>query len=329
MARYALCLLIGALAAWLASSAPAAAGRVNSTGGWLDRPLTNWNRPNGRAPSLPDPADIPDIAAPPACDKQLRRPVTAAERELIKRGWKLFGAAQAFDATQVAMATTGFDDMCRPLGYQAFVYWEGRYAGTLAPSAMNGRTDGALADVKLVSPTSLIAEFNRYAPGDPACCPSRVATVTYELSRDDAPVLKATSVAHRPACPQASAEPPAAPKPPANASLAGRRWTLARIEGEAVGGGECFIELDASAMRVSGSDGCNRFTGSYTVRGDRLKFSPLAGTKRACLDEAVRKLERRFHRALPQVNRFAVRDNQLMLYNGHRLLLTLIAQTAD
>ncbi len=318
-------LFIGAFAL-LTLSAPVAGSHRLLTGGWLDRPLTTWNHPHGRPPAPPD---IPDVAAPAVCNGQLRRPVTAAEQALVKQGWKLFGAVQMFDATQVVMATTGFDDRCRPLGYQVFVYSEGRYAGTLAPTAMNAWTDGALVDVKLVSPTSLIAEFHRYAPGDRACCPSRTATVTYELSLDDAPVIKATDVVHRPACPPAAGEPPPIATPPADTTLGGRRWVLARIEGETVRSGECFIEFNPAALRVTGSDGCNRFTGSYTVRGDRLKFSPLAGTKRACLDEAVRKLERRFHRALPQVNRFAVRGNQLLLYNGDRLLLTLIAQTAD
>ncbi|MCS7080577.1 MAG: META domain-containing protein [Chloracidobacterium sp.] len=311
-----------------ALSTPEAAGRRATavTGLWLDQPLTNWNRPDGRTPSPPEPADIPDIAAPAVCNERLRRPVTAAERTLVKRGWKLFGAAQTFDATQVILATTGWDGMCRPVGYQAFVYWDGRYAGTLAPVAMNARTDGALADVTLVTPTELVAEFDRYAAGDPACCPSRRAVVTYTLHHDDLPVVVATNVRHRPACPDAGSEPPANPEPPTDTTLSGRRWTLTKLEGKPVNTAEPFLEFDASTLRVTGSDGCNRFAGRYDIRGDRIKFFQLAGTKRACLDEAVRKLEMRFNRALPKVNRFVVRDNQLLLYNGRQLLMTLTAK---
>ncbi|OYT69698.1 MAG: hypothetical protein CFK52_13170 [Chloracidobacterium sp. CP2_5A] len=323
MTRFIICLFAGAFAL-LSLAAPAATSRRAAGGDWLDQPLTDWNRPDGRLPSLPAPANIPDIGAPAVCNERTRQPVTAAERALVKRGWKLFGAAQAFDMTQVVMAATGFDEMCRPLGYQAFVYWEGRYAGTLAPSAMNARADGALVSVKLLSPTRLVAEFDRYAAGDRACCPSRTATVSYALRRDDLPALKATDVTHRPACPGA-AEPPTDAETPA-AALGGRRWTLAEIGAEAVSGSECFIEFNPSSKRVVGSDGCNRFMGSYESQGDRLKFSRLAGTKRACLDEAARKLEMRFNRALPKVNRFAVTDNQLMLYNGGQLLMTLNAK---
>jgi heat shock protein HslJ len=34
--------------------------------------------------------------------------------------------------------------------------------------------------------------------------------------------------------------------------------------------------------RVYGDSGCNRFTGSYTIKGDRIKIGPLASTLKAC-----------------------------------------------
>ncbi|HWA15499.1 MAG TPA: META domain-containing protein [Gemmatimonadales bacterium] len=35
-------------------------------------------------------------------------------------------------------------------------------------------------------------------------------------------------------------------------------------------------------MRASGFAGCNRFSGTYTVAGDSLRFGPLMSTKMAC-----------------------------------------------
>ena len=35
-------------------------------------------------------------------------------------------------------------------------------------------------------------------------------------------------------------------------------------------------------MRVEGFSGCNRFAGSYTLEGDRIRLGPLAGTMMAC-----------------------------------------------
>ena len=63
--------------------------------------------------------------------------------------------------------------------------------------------------------------------------------------------------------------------------------------------------------RVSGSGGCNRFTGSYTFTDGELSFGPLAGTKMMC-PEAVMDQEDRFHRALGAVDRVE-RDGPFLL----------------
>ena len=38
------------------------------------------------------------------------------------------------------------------------------------------------------------------------------------------------------------------------------------------------------AGRVSGSDGCNRLTGTYQLNADRVTFGQMAGTQMACLN---------------------------------------------
>ena len=67
--------------------------------------------------------------------------------------------------------------------------------------------------------------------------------------------------------------------------------------------------------RVSGSGGCNRFTGSYTFTDGELSFSPLAGTKMMC-PEAVMDQEDRFHMALGTIERVAVDGPFLLIYAG-------------
>jgi heat shock protein HslJ len=49
--------------------------------------------------------------------------------------------------------------------------------------------------------------------------------------------------------------------------------------------------------RISGSTGCNRFTGTYQQDGTALKFSPLAVTKMAC-PPPLDALERSFLQAM-------------------------------
>jgi hypothetical protein len=166
-------------------------------GSWLDRsPFPRWNRPGGRVPHLPEP---PSHGAPhERCRDQVRAPGTPAERAVVRKGWKLYGASRIFGNSVVFTAMSDTDGMCRPLGYQAFVYSEGRYAGTLSPVPMNSRQDGALTRIHLTSPTRIIAEFARYAPSDPLCCPSRKVHVLYTLRNDEIPHLEASGVTSEP-----------------------------------------------------------------------------------------------------------------------------------
>ncbi len=67
--------------------------------------------------------------------------------------------------------------------------------------------------------------------------------------------------------------------------------------------------------RVSGSGGCNRYTGSYTYGDGELTFGPLAGTKMMC-PEAVMDQEDRFLEALGAIDRVAVDGPFLLIYAG-------------
>jgi len=82
---------------------------------------------------------------------------------------------------------TGHDGMCRPLGYQVFVFVEGQFAGTLSPAPMDSRTDGALENIVWTASADgtveLSALFNRSSEGDPLCCPSRTSFVHYRIDR--------------------------------------------------------------------------------------------------------------------------------------------------
>jgi hypothetical protein len=170
--------------------------------GWLDRPLANWNRQGLALPQLPRPVLQDDSTNIGRCRAdQVRKPANAAEKALAARGWLMYGPVYSYDSTRIVTALSGFDGMCRPLGYQAFVYWDGRYAGTLSPLPMNSRTDGALTSIHLTGPARFSADFARYRESDPLCCPSRVDSVAYELRRDDVPTLAATRVTQTVACP--------------------------------------------------------------------------------------------------------------------------------
>ena len=66
--------------------------------------------------------------------------------------------------------------------------------------------------------------------------------------------------------------------------------------------------------RVSGSDGCNRITGSYTLKGEGVTFGQIAGTQMACPDTAD--VAGRFHSALKGTSHWRIVGSRLELFGA-------------
>ncbi len=64
-------------------------------------------------------------------------------------------------------------------------------------------------------------------------------------------------------------------------TLAGSNWTFVSIGGVSVAA-DRPTSLQFDGNRLSGSAGCNRFSGSYSVDGTTLKAGPLMATEMAC-----------------------------------------------
>ena len=72
------------------------------------------------------------------------------------------------------------------------------------------------------------------------------------------------------------------PKPAAGDTLSGTRWSLVSIGGSPVLASES-TSLQFEKGRLSGSDGCNRYTTIYNASDGSLKIGPnIAGTRMAC-----------------------------------------------
>jgi hypothetical protein len=184
---------------------------LTTSAAWLDLAAPPaWNDPSAKIPRAP--TSTPDPLLATQCARQVRPAASAADRAVIAAGWKLMGASQRFGGTEVVGGQSAFDGMCRPLGYQFFVFAGGRLAGTISPEPMDSRTDGAAQIPQLVSAGELVAVFSRYAPSDPLCCPSRVTTVQYRLEKGPkGQVLVATTAATLPTGEPKAAATPAAP----------------------------------------------------------------------------------------------------------------------
>lgn len=161
---------------------------------WLDQNLTNWNSPKNAIPQAPK-AEI-DANLMKQCQEGFRRPTTPEDNSLSRNGWMLFGPIQSYAGTTLITATSNVDGMCRPLQYQAFIFVDGQFAGTLSPQLMDSRTDGSTGPMFLTGESNFSVEFNRYQEKDPLCCPSGVSRVSYQIQRqNNAPIVVPLEVA--------------------------------------------------------------------------------------------------------------------------------------
>ncbi|WP_299426822.1 META domain-containing protein [uncultured Shimia sp.] len=97
--------------------------------------------------------------------------------------------------------------------------------------------------------------------------------------------------------------------------LSGSNWLVAQINGQVVEAAQGPLLQFGSDGQVSGTSGCNRFSGGYTATGGQLEFGPLATTRMACpgpLDQQ----EKAFFQALSKVVGFEVRDGIAVLLDA-------------
>jgi heat shock protein HslJ len=310
------------LAVGLFTVAPPVSAQRGRDRSWLDSPLENWNTRVFNPPAAPRRQGAFGIGN--RCRELSRPPAELADRTLVRLGWTPFMSLQTFGSTQLVTAASDVDGQCRPMQYHAFVFVQGRYAGTLTPEPMDSRTDGSLRDVRLVSATSIVGEFARYRRNDPMCCPSQISTVTYEIRRDGVvPTNVSTNAAPRPSDDGGRPDSPFPPSSGSEADLYGKRWNLVELRGNRLAPSEAYIEFDEQRKSVAGHTGCNRMFGSFEVTGNRLTLSRVGSTRMACVRPELSSMEADFTQALGEVIRFEVEGNNILrLYGRGQSLMT-------
>lgn len=179
--------VFGALA-WTA----AIPGASHAQDAWLDEAEpAGWNEAGKPVPDAPARVEHVD----PRCPELARPPELEQDSQVVDTGWELVGAYQGGWDTLVIRGTANYGGMCRPWQYQAFVFVDGVFAGTLSPETMDSRTDGAIADVWIQDAERITAQYMRYTDEDPLCCPSRTTTVEFVIAQtDEGPVVRPTSM---------------------------------------------------------------------------------------------------------------------------------------
>jgi hypothetical protein len=164
--------------------------------GWLDRPLTNWNRPAATVPRAAKGASPADLLK--RCPPTGTTPSPAIAQQLTAAGWLPFLPLDREirqGDVEILAGMSDADGMCRPLGYQLFVFVGGMFAGTLSPQPMDSRADQSSGALRLLQDDVVSADFSRFTSSDALCCPSAHVTVRYKIDRQQTPpVLVPTGV---------------------------------------------------------------------------------------------------------------------------------------
>ena len=96
--------------------------------------------------------------------------------------------------------------------------------------------------------------------------------------------------------------------------LAGSEWRPSFMSAaELPAGVKIEVEFKPDG-RITGSGGCNRFFGGYSVSGNHIKIGPLASTRKGC--PGLIKLEATFFATLQAASSFAQTDTTLILFDA-------------
>ena len=106
----------------------------------------------------------------------------------------------------------------------------------------------------------------------------------------------------------------------ASPTLLSRDWRLVGLASSAAPsatGPGASLRLDPD-QRATGFTGCNRFSASYQIEGDSIRFDGFRTTRRACTQGL--EVETTFLRALEDARTYRVRGGELQLLADDRVL---------
>jgi heat shock protein HslJ len=98
----------------------------------------------------------------------------------------------------------------------------------------------------------------------------------------------------------------------ADKGLAGTSWQLLQLGPNGALSENLPTLTFSSDGKVSGSGGCNTFSGTATISGMEIKFGALAATKKACSEE-VNQQETAYLKALEQAQTYEMRATSLLI----------------
>jgi heat shock protein HslJ len=112
--------------------------------------------------------------------------------------------------------------------------------------------------------------------------------------------------------------------------LADTEWRLSQLGNllpppVAPGGPAIGMQLQSQNTRVVGFSGCNRMFGAYALDGQSLKFAHMGGTKMACADESLMRLEQEYLRMFSTVSTWRITGQTLELLDENDKVVAAFA----
>jgi heat shock protein HslJ len=108
------------------------------------------------------------------------------------------------------------------------------------------------------------------------------------------------------------------PSPAVTTPLDKTYWRAIELAGQATPSQDAKREAHLvfeSGSRLAGSDGCNRITGTYQLKGDAVTFGQMAATGMACIDSPP-EIQRAFRDALKRAMRLTIAGDRLDLFDA-------------
>ena len=111
--------------------------------------------------------------------------------------------------------------------------------------------------------------------------------------------------------------------------LTGQMWVMTQLWGKAPVANTGISAQFNSDGTVSGSAGCNRYTGQYTTIGNSITISNVASTMMAC-EQPVMDQESAYLKALSEAKTYTAKDKSLTLFGADgKPLVTYEAQSQE
>lgn len=114
------------------------------------------------------------------------------------------------------------------------------------------------------------------------------------------------------------------PKLSPDSSWGNQRWVVVEMKKVPVQQSEsrrdAFLNFEVAEKKFRGNGGCNQINGNYTIDKKEIHFGEVMSTKMSCSDI---EFETVFISTLSGINRYEVRENQLLLKKNREIMLVL------